>query len=164
MSRFIKIEDLILAEFIFASVSQPAFPVAVEAVTFEDKTRSKGQNLFDLSLPGTIDLDVEFLGSVTAHLIPKSRHYLTADFSDRLSASVQSNMIEEKAFPTSVNLSPSTPFVVNMIQGLLKVPHDFDKVKTVEFGPDSIRFISEKNQIVDVNVYWDFVKEMKNER
>jgi len=60
-----------------------SFPLAVEAVAFEDRTRSKNQNLFDLSLPGKIDLDVEYLGSVTAHLIPKSRHYLTADFSDK---------------------------------------------------------------------------------
>ena len=81
-----------------------------------------------------------------------------AYFAEGLSDSVQSNMIEEKGIPTSVNLSPNTPFVVNMIQGLVKVPHDFGKVKAVEFNPNSIRFISEKSQTVDVKVYWDFVK------
>ena len=58
------------------------FPLAIEAVAFEDKQRSQGQSHFDLSLPGRIDLEVEYLGSVTAHLIPQSRHYLTADYSD----------------------------------------------------------------------------------
>ena len=47
-----------------------AFPVAVEATAFEDESRRKGRDLYDLCLPGKIDLEVEYLGSITAHLIP----------------------------------------------------------------------------------------------
>ena len=81
-----------------------------------------------------------------------------ACFADGLSASVRPNIIEEKGFSTSVDLSPDTPFVINMIQGLVRVSDDFAKVKAVEFGPDSLRFVSEKNQNVTVKVNWNFVK------
>jgi len=62
---------------------EPEFPVAVEAVAFEDETRRQGRNLFDLALPGDIDLDVEYLGSITAHLKPNARHNLEPDMSDK---------------------------------------------------------------------------------
>ncbi len=58
------------------------FPIAVEAVAFEDETRRGGRDLFDLALPGTIDLAVELLGTITAHLVPGARHNLTRDCSD----------------------------------------------------------------------------------
>ncbi len=60
----------------------PVFPVAVEAAASEEEYRRLGRDLFDLALPGDIDLDVEFLGSVTAHAIPGSKHQLKPDFSD----------------------------------------------------------------------------------
>lgn len=58
------------------------FPVAVEAVAFEDVDRRQGRNLYDLALPGRIDLDLTYLGSITAHLRPDGRHNLAPDFSD----------------------------------------------------------------------------------
>jgi hypothetical protein len=58
------------------------FPLAVQAVAFEQESRRKGRDLHDLALPGTLDLDVEFLGTVTAHLQPGARHNLTPDMSD----------------------------------------------------------------------------------
>ena len=60
----------------------PSFPLAVEAVAFQEEPRAKGRDLFDLALPGRIDLDVEYLGSVTAHLRPGGRHNLAPDLSD----------------------------------------------------------------------------------
>lgn len=58
------------------------FPLAVEATAFEDKSRKKGKDLFDLALPGKLDLKVDYLGSITAHMKPDARHNLKADFSD----------------------------------------------------------------------------------
>lgn len=58
------------------------FPVAVEATAFEDESRRKGRDLCDLALPGKVDLEVEYLGSITAHMIPGARHNLKADMSD----------------------------------------------------------------------------------
>ncbi len=62
--------------------SQPAFPVYVEATAFEDNSRRKGRDLFDLALPGKLALDVEYLGSVTAHIVPGRRNVMKPDFSD----------------------------------------------------------------------------------
>jgi hypothetical protein len=61
---------------------KPSFPLAIEATAFEDESRRKGRDLFDLTLPGKIDLDIDYLGSVTAHLKPGARHNLKPDFSD----------------------------------------------------------------------------------
>lgn len=58
------------------------FPVGVEAVGFEDVERRGGRNLYDLALPGEIDLGFEYLGSISAHLAPELKHNIKADFSD----------------------------------------------------------------------------------
>lgn len=58
------------------------FPVAVEATAFEEESRRKGRDIFDLALPGKLDLDVEYLGSITAHLRPSGRHNIKPDMSD----------------------------------------------------------------------------------
>jgi len=58
------------------------FPVAVEATAFEDESRRRGRDCFDLALPGRIDLKVDYLGSITAHLIPGARHNLAPDMTD----------------------------------------------------------------------------------
>lgn len=61
----------------------PSFPLAVEATAFEDEPRRRHRDLFDLALPGRIDLDFDFVGSVTAHLRSGGRHNLEPDCSDR---------------------------------------------------------------------------------
>lgn len=57
-------------------------PIAVAGVAFEDASRLKHNGIHDLSIPGFIDLDVEFLGSVTAHLNPGGKQFMKPDFSD----------------------------------------------------------------------------------
>ena len=56
--------------------------IAVEAVAFEDESRRKGRDLYDLALPGNMKIRVEYLGSRTGIFEPqrvtrlaiKSRH------------------------------------------------------------------------------------------
>lgn len=60
-----------------------AFPVAVEAVAFEDIDRVKGRNLYDLALPGRLDLKVTWLGTITANVKPERRNHMKADLSDK---------------------------------------------------------------------------------
>jgi Beta-galactosidase len=60
----------------------PTFPIAVEAVAFEDEAKRKGRDLFDLSLPGKINFNIEYLGSVTAHLDSKLKHNITPNGTD----------------------------------------------------------------------------------
>ncbi|WP_319586297.1 beta-galactosidase [uncultured Desulfobulbus sp.] len=59
------------------------FPVAVEATGFEDAKRRGGRDLYDLALPGKIDLKFEYLGSITANWIPGARHNMKPDMSDK---------------------------------------------------------------------------------
>ena len=61
---------------------KPAFPLAIEATAFEEQSRRNGKDLFDLALPGNLDLEVEYLGSITAHMKPGARHNLKPDFTD----------------------------------------------------------------------------------
>lgn len=60
-----------------------SFPVAVEATAFEDEKRRAGRNLFDLALPGKLDLKVSFCGSITAQVKPELRNHMKADLSDK---------------------------------------------------------------------------------
>lgn len=57
------------------------FPVAVEAVAFEDLKR-RGEHCYDMAMPNRVELAIEFAGSITAHLIPGARHNLEPDMSD----------------------------------------------------------------------------------
>ena len=58
------------------------FPLAVEATAFEEPSRSKGRHLFDLALPGRLDLKVEYLGSITAHVNPGAKQNIKPDMTD----------------------------------------------------------------------------------
>ena len=73
------------------AVSPAGFPVAVEATAFEEEKRRKGRNLFDLALPGRIDLKVDYLGSITAHHVPGAKHNLEPDLSESRSSTPPSS-------------------------------------------------------------------------
>ncbi|MHB0998108.1 MAG: beta-galactosidase [Armatimonadota bacterium] len=60
-----------------------SFPVAVEATAFEDEVRRKGRNLYDLALPGKLDLKVDYIGSITAQVKPELRNHMKPDLSDK---------------------------------------------------------------------------------
>lgn len=77
-----KAYDVIPIAYTLEPGTNAVFPVAVEAVAFEDKEKSRNRNLFDLSLPGQIDFGVEYLGSVTGQLLPEEKHNLAPDLTD----------------------------------------------------------------------------------
>lgn len=52
---------------------------AVVATTFEDAAKSKGRKLYDLNVPGNMDVKVEYLGSVSGDLKRDTYIPLTAD-------------------------------------------------------------------------------------
>lgn len=79
-------------------------------------------------------------------------------FADGLAASAKPNIITKKGFATSVNFSSAEPTVINMIQGVVKVPDNFGKVKDVRFGENIIHFISETGAEVSTEVNYDFLK------
>jgi len=51
--------------------------VAVEAVAFEDVSRRKGRDLYDLAMPGNMKLKIEYLGSQTGIFEPQRVNRLT---------------------------------------------------------------------------------------
>ena len=58
------------------------FPLVVQAVAYEPE-QAENRSFFDLSVPGNINFDIEYLGSVTGRADPATKHYITRDFSDR---------------------------------------------------------------------------------
>lgn len=75
--------DIIPIPYKIKWTTKAEFPIAIEATAFEESSRRNNNDLFDLALPGKIDLEVEYMGSITAHMKPGARHNLTPDLSDQ---------------------------------------------------------------------------------
>ena len=79
-------------------------------------------------------------------------------FAEGLGPSTRSNIITDAGFPTAIELSPETPTVVNFIQGVVKIPPDFENVKAVEFGSGAVTFVSITGKEVTADVNHGFLK------
>ena len=79
-------------------------------------------------------------------------------FAEGLVPSITPNVISKAGFPTAVAFSPDKPTVVNLIQGVAKIPAGFNTVKTVAFSPGKVTFTSHTGKKVAVEVEWDFLK------
>ena len=73
---------------------------------------------------------------------------VTAFFADGLAASAQPNLLTKEGVKTTVELSKDHPTVIRYIQGVAKVPAGFEQVKTLEFAPGSVTFVSTPGQRV----------------
>lgn len=79
-----------------------------------------------------------------------------AYFAKGLAASVIENDISQTGIPTCHDLDGSG-FDVNVIQGVVRVPDGFDKVKTILFDEGKCTFISESDQLAMAEVQHGFV-------
>ena len=79
-------------------------------------------------------------------------------FAEGLGPSTRPNPITKAGFPTAITLSPEKPLVVNFIQGVVKIPKGFERVKEVKFGPGKVTFISTTGKQVSVDMDHEFVK------
>ena len=59
----------------------------------------------------------------------------------------------------AITLSPKKPFTVNFIQGVVKIPKEFERVKEVKFDPGKVTFISATGKQVSVDVDHEFLNE-----
>lgn len=59
-----------------------------------------------------------------------------------LAASTRENSLTQEGAETSVERHAHTPTAVHYIQGVAPVPAGFEVVKSVEFGPGEVTFIS----------------------
>ncbi|MBM4029043.1 MAG: hypothetical protein FJ280_27145, partial [Planctomycetes bacterium] len=46
------------------------YPIAVECTAFEDRARDGGRPLYDMSLPGDLSVNIEYVGHVSADRLP----------------------------------------------------------------------------------------------
>ncbi len=73
---------------------------------------------------------------------------VTAFFHAGLAESVKPNSISRQGIPTSIQLQPNRPFVVNYVMGVVPIPRGFDRVQSVGFSRDGMRFISASGKSV----------------
>ena len=86
---------------------------------------------------------------------------VTSHFADGLAASTKENALTREGVKTAVALEAGKPFDVNYIQGVARIPAGFDVVKTVEFKPGDVTFISVAGPKVTVPVKHEFLKSGK---
>ncbi len=82
---------------------------------------------------------------------------VTGCFADGLAASNAPNALTAEGVLTTVELRTDKPTSVNYIQGVAKVPANFQNVKTVEFAPGQITLVSTTGQRVTVPVRHEFI-------
>jgi hypothetical protein len=83
---------------------------------------------------------------------------VTAFFADGLAASSRDNVLTKEGVATTVDLSADKPTAVNYIQGVVRIPHGFENVKTLEFLPGEVAFISVTGKRVVAPVRHEFLK------
>ena len=83
---------------------------------------------------------------------------VTAHFADGLAASTKENVLTREGVETALTLSADKPTPVNYIQGAVQIPTGFENVKTLEFAPGEVTFISTTGQRVTAPVRHEFLK------
>ena len=83
---------------------------------------------------------------------------VTAYFADGLAASTSDNSLTKEGVPTAIELRADRPTTVNYIQGTAIIPDGFDAVRTVEFAPGEVTFVSTDGKRVTVPVRHEFLK------
>jgi hypothetical protein len=83
---------------------------------------------------------------------------VTAFFADGLAASTRDNALSQEGVATSVALSADRPTSVNYIQGVVRVPAGFETVRTLEFTPGHVTFVSTAGQRVTAPVRHEFLR------
>jgi hypothetical protein len=86
---------------------------------------------------------------------------VTSHFADGLAASIRENTLTREGVKTAVELKGGEPFVVNYIQGVVRIPAGFDVVEKLEFSPGKVTFISVGGPRVTAPVKHEFLKSGK---
>jgi hypothetical protein len=72
--------------------------------------------------------------------------------------SARPNALNRKGIPTAIELSPDRPTNVNYIQGAIKIPAGFLRVKEIRFGEGVVTFVSVTEKTVSIPLYSEFVR------
>lgn len=80
-----------------------------------------------------------------------------AYFAMGLADSVKTNSLNREGVVTAVELTPKLPTRVNYIQGVVRVPRGFLRVREVHFAPGSVTFLSVTGKRVAAAVNHEFI-------
>lgn len=83
---------------------------------------------------------------------------VTAFFAEGLAASARPNLLTKQGIKTAIELTAEHPTAIRYIQGVAKVPPGFEQVKTLEFTPDRVTFVSVNGLRVGAAVRHEFLK------
>ena len=81
-----------------------------------------------------------------------------AFFGEGLTASVRANLLSRQGIATFVELRPDRVFAVNYIQGVVRVPAGFERVKSVRFTKGRAAFLGEDGGSAEASVHWEFLR------
>ena len=83
---------------------------------------------------------------------------VTSFFADGLKASTSDNILNKEGVATSVKLEGTKPTIVYYIQGVVKIPDGFEMVKSLEFAPGEVTFVSTTGKRVTTKVRHAFLR------
>ena len=87
--------------------------------------------------------------------------HVKAFFADGLAASTDDNVLSKEGVATAIELTSNTPTTVNYIQGVVRIPQGFECVKTLEFLPSLVTFVSTTGARVSTPVRHEFLNTAK---
>ena len=129
--------------------------------TFQDA----GYVWFSLKDPGVLRTTVFWMENHGRHGHPWNGRNnclgledVTAFFAEGLAASTKENVLTKEGVETSIDLSADQPTSVNYIQGVVKIPEGFENVRTLEFAPGEVTFVSTTGKRVTAPVRHEFLK------
>jgi len=124
---------------------------------------SMGYLWFSLKDPKVLPQTLMWISNGGRHASPWSGRNLCLGledtcgcFADGLTKSAENNIVNKNGIPTIINLDPEKPLIVNSIQGVVKIPQSFTKVKAIQFKENKLVFISVDGIGVETDVNWDF--------
>jgi len=82
---------------------------------------------------------------------------LTSNFHDGLAESAGENDLTRRGYPTSVQLDPKRPLVVNYIMAVAAVPRGFDHVETIEPSGEGVTLHSRTGKRVAAPLDLEFL-------
>lgn len=125
---------------------------------------SEGYLWFSVKNPLVLPVTVFWMSNFGRHAFPWNGRNrcigledVCAYLAEGLAPSTKKNPVKELEIPTAVKLSSKQPFSVKYIQGVVKIPKTFDRVKTVRFEKDGLLFLSPSENKVKALLDWGFL-------
>lgn len=145
------------------TVTDPKLSIGWTTVTFPNE----GYLWFSFKDPKTLPYTLFWLSNGGRYYAPWNGRNLAclgiedicAFFGYGLLASRKPNFLNKLGYPTCRNFSKDNIFIVNYIQGVVRIPKGFDCVSKVRFLKDNtVEFVSLSKKKITIEICYDFVK------